>query len=106
MNSRFEIIDGVVYVDKHLFEEAQHVDNNISKLVGSACVNLFSRRPTITTGIESVTIDYHYADEVSVEMDATRFIDELRALYDFKVRGHLVVDMGDHVPKDMLINRY
>lgn len=106
MNSKFEIIDGIVYVEKRLYEEAQNVDNNISKLVGSPCVNLFKSGPMITTGVESVTIDYHFADEVPVEMDPIVFVKELKTRYDYRVRGHLIVDVGDHQPKDMLINRY
>lgn len=106
MKSGFDIIDGVVYVDKHLYQEAQLVDNNISKLVGSPCVNLFKQRPTVITGIESVTIDYRFADGVPIDMDPMIFVNELRSSYDYRVRGHLVVDTGDNKPMDMLINRY
>ncbi len=106
MNSGFDIIDGVVYVEKKLYQEAQRVDNNISKLVGSACVNLFKARPAITTGIESVTIDYHFSDGVGIDMDPMIFVNELRSAYDYRVRGHLVVDTGGKEPIDMLINRY
>lgn len=106
MNSGFEIIDGIVYVEKMLFDEAQRLDNNISKLVGSPCVDLFKMRPMITSGVESVTIDYHFADEVSVNEDPITFVNELRDRYACKVRGHLVVDKGDHKPVDMVINRY
>lgn len=106
MNSKFEIIDGIVYVEKNLFEEAQNEDNNISKLVGSPSVNLFKTRPRIITGVESVTIDYRFADEISVDIDPTIFVKEIQSLYDYRVRGHLIVDVGDHQPQDMLINRY
>lgn len=106
MKSGFDIIDGVVYVDKRLYQQAQQVDNNISKLVGSTCVNLFKAKPAITTGIESVTIDYHLSDGVGVDMDPMIFVNELRSEYSSRVRGHLVVDTGDSEPIDMLINRY
>lgn len=106
MKTSFDIIDGIVYVDKHLYQEAQHVDNNISKLVGSTCVNLFKQRPTIITGIESVTIDYHLSDGIAVNMDPMIFVNELRSAYDYRIRGHLVVDTGDQKPIDMVINRF
>lgn len=106
MKLGFDIIDGVVYVDKKLYTDAQQVDNNISKLVGSPCVNLFKTRPAISTGIDSVTIDYRLADGIEIDMDPMIFVNELRSSYDFRIRGHLVVDIGNHEPVDMLINRY
>lgn len=41
MNNSFEIIDGILYIDKTLFQESQHVENGISLLTGSFTTEIF-----------------------------------------------------------------
>jgi hypothetical protein len=106
MQKSFDIIDGIVYVDKWLYQEAQQLDNNISKLTGSYAVNLFKPRPVVTTGIDSVTIDYHNVERLGVEKDPVEFIEELRSTYKYRIRGHIVIDQEDIGQQDLMINRY
>ncbi|MDA3845612.1 MAG: hypothetical protein PF505_03575, partial [Vallitaleaceae bacterium] len=79
----FEIVDGKLFIDKDLFRQAQLTDNNLSKLTGSSCINVFKNRPVIHTGIESVTINYHNADYVNVTRELNRFISELKDNYHY-----------------------
>lgn len=106
MINKFYIIDGIVYVDKHIFRESLQIDNNISKLSGSTCLNIFKTKPKIITGVESVTIDFHNIDGIAIHKDPLVFVDELRKTYQNKVRGHLVIDMGNESPVDIHINSY
>lgn len=106
MMRSFNIIDGIVYVDKMVYQEAQMVDNNISKLLGSTNVNMFKKRPTITTGVESVTVDFHDVNGIGINKDPMVFVDEIREKYHKKVRGHIVVDVGDDSLQDICINVY
>lgn len=106
MKRSFNIIDGIVYVDKSIYQEAQLVDNNVSKLTGSTCMNLFKTKPIIKTGIESVTIDFSSVEGIGINKDPVLFVEELRATYNGRIRGHLVVDVGDDHPVDININSY
>jgi hypothetical protein len=106
MQKGFDIIDGMVYVDKWLFQEAQQLDNNISKLTGSYSVNLFRPRPMVTTGIDSVTIDYHNIDRLGIEKDPQEFLEELRSTYKYKIRGHIVIQQESMDQQDIVINRF
>lgn len=106
MKGRFEIVGGVVYLDKSLYIDSMKVDNDLSKLTGSTCVNMFKARPHIQSGIESVTIDYHYTDGVTLDQNPFDYVEELRQHYQSRVRGHLIVDVGEAHPIDLTINRF
>jgi hypothetical protein len=67
---------------------------------------MFKARPRITTGVESVTINYDLSDGVTVEKDPLIYVEELRQHYNSRVRGHLIVDVGEIHPVDLTINRY
>ena len=102
----FCIIGGILYIDKWLYREAQELDNNISKLMGSQNLNMFKPRPTVTTGIQSVTIDYQSVDSISIPKDPMLFVEELRTTYKSKVRGHILIKKQDHILQDIIINNY
>lgn len=106
MNKHFEIVGGIVYLDKSLYTNSLKVDNDLSKLVGSTCANIFKTRPRIQCGVESVTIDYAGSDSVSIDQDPVDYIRHLQEQYHSRVRGHLVLDIGEDKPVDMLINTY
>lgn len=106
MENSFSIIGGILYIDKWLYREAQELDNNISKLMGSQNLNMFKPRPTVTTGIQSVTIDYHNIDSISVPKDPMLFVEELRSTYKSNVRGHILIKKQDHILQDIIINKY
>lgn len=106
MKKSFNIIDGTVYLDKKLYQQAQFEDNNISKLTGSVCMNIFKTKPRLSTGIDSVTIDYHNGGDVRINRDPIEFVEEMRTTYQNKVRGHIVVDVGEDAPMDILINNF
>lgn len=106
MNRSFKIIDGIVYLDKVCYQQAQQVDNCLSKLTGSICEYMFKKRPTITTGIESVTIDFHNIDAIEINKDPVLFVQEIRLTYQNRIRGHIVIDEGAKTPSDILINKY
>ncbi len=106
MISSFEIVGGVVYLDKMLYSDSLNLDNDLSKLTGSTCVNMFKMRPRIWTGVESVTIDYEDSDGVMIQKDPNMYIEELRQHYHSRVRGHLIVDIGEKQPIDLVINKY
>jgi len=101
----FEIVDGKLFIDKDLFRQAQLTDNNISKLTGSRCTHMFSSLPVIHTGIESVTIDYHNADYVSIPKELSKFVNELKDNYHYKVRGAIKVAINQEI-FDVVINNY
>ena len=106
MESSFNIIGGIVYVDKWLYHEAQELDNNISKLMGSQNLNMFKPRPTVRIGIHSVTIDYRNIESISVPKDPVLFVEELRRTYKSKVRGHILIKKNNQVLEDIIINKY
>ena len=106
MKNHFEIVGGIVYLDKSLYTDSLNVDNNLSKLMGSSCVNIFKTKPRIQCGVESVTIDYAGSDSVSIDQDPVKYIRSLQDQYHNRVRGHLVMDIGEGEPIDMLINLY
>ena len=106
MEKSFCIIGGILYIDKWLYREAQELDNNISKLMGSQNLNMFKPRPTVTTGIQSVTIDYQSVDSISIPKDPMLFVEELRTTYKSKVRGHILIKKQDHILQDIIINNY
>lgn len=106
MKTTFRIMDGVVYLKKGLYEEAQYLDNNLSKLTGSSTIHMFGRRPQIRTGIETVTIEYTYSDPITIADNPMMFLESLRRNYEKDVRGHLVLDLGDGDRKDYVINLY
>jgi len=106
VENSFNIIGGIVYVDKWLYREAQELDNNISKLMGSQNLNMFKPRPTVTTGIHSVIIDYHNIESISVPKDPVLFVKELRTTYDNKVRGHILIKKHNQALQDIVINKY
>jgi len=106
MKQHFEIVGGVVYLDKSLFADSLKVDNDLSKLMGSACANIFKTRPRIITGVESVTIDYADSDSIRIDQDPELYLHSLQDHYHSRVRGHLVVDIGEERPVDMMINSF
>ncbi|MCF8017772.1 MAG: hypothetical protein K9L62_00100 [Vallitaleaceae bacterium] len=106
VNNSFNIIGGIIYVDKWIYREAQEHDNNISKLLGSQNLNMFKPRPTITTGIHSVTIDYRSIDSISVPKDPKLFVEELRTTYNTKVRGHILIKKHNQDLEDIIINKF
>lgn len=105
MIDAFEIVDGKLFIDKELFMQAQLTDNNLSKLTGNDVSRIFFRKPRIYTGIESVTIDYHGADEVIVHSELDRFVDEIKNAYHYKVRGAIKVAVDKEV-FNVVINTY
>lgn len=106
MKEHFEIIGGVVYLDKSLFVDALKVDNDLSKLIGSTCVNIFKAKPRIQSGVESVTIDYATSDSIRIDQDPEIYVHKLQDHYHERVRGHLLVDIGEEQPVDMIINSF
>ena len=106
MNKHFEIVGGIVYLDKSLYTDSLKVDNALSKLSGSTCVNMFKTKPKIQSGIESVTIDYTGSDSVVIDQNPADYIHQLQEQYHNLVRGHLIMDIGEGDPIDMLINTY
>lgn len=106
MKTHFEIIGGTVYLDKQLFADSLRHDNDLSKLMGSACTNIFATRPKVQTGIDTVTIDYSESDSVRINQDPVDYIRRLQEDYQNSVRGHLIMDAGDGDTIDLLINRY
>ncbi len=106
MKKQFNIIGGIVYLDKCLYTDSLKVDNNLSKLTGSTCAGIFKARPRIQCGTESVTISYDGCDAVTVKQDPGQYIRGLQEQYHSKVRGHLIMDIGTGDPIDMLINKY
>lgn len=106
MNKSFQIIDGIMYIDKQLFYQSQEVENNISRLTGSFYTDFFKTKPRCTTGQETVIIDYHNVDDIYIERDSSQFIEELQDMYHSKVRGHLTICQDDGRSKVITINRY
>lgn len=106
MNKQFEIVGGIVYLDKSLYTDSLKADNEISKLFGSTCVNMFKTKPRIQSGVESVTIDYAGSDSVVIDQEPVEYIHHLQEQYHNMVRGHLIMDIGEGDPIDMLINNY
>lgn len=106
MNKHFEIIGGIVYLDKKIFADAMQRDNNVSKLTGSTCENIFNARPRIQCGVESVTIDYSLSDRIRIDQDPEIYIHNLQDQYHNQVRGHLVIDIGLQDPIDMTISSF
>lgn len=106
MKEHFEIIGGVVYLDKSLFVDALKVDNDLSKLIGSTCVNIFKAKPKIQSGVESVTIDYAMSDSIRIDQDPEAYVHNLQDHYHSLVRGHIVVDTGEGHPVDLVINSF
>ena len=106
MKEHFDIIGGIVYLDKQIYTQSLTVDNDISKLTGSVCDNIFRIRPRVQCGIDSVTIDYTESDSVRVDQDPGTYIHHLQEHYHNGIRGHLIMDIGDELPTDMVINRY
>ncbi len=106
MKEHFEIIGGVVYLDKSLFTDSLKYDNDLSKLIGSTCVNIFKTKPRIQTGVESVTIDYADSDSVRIDQDPKIYVQNLQDQYHSRVRGHLVMDIGGEQPVDIEINSF
>lgn len=105
MINGFEIVDGKLFVDKELFRQAQLTDNNLSKLTGNDASRIFKKKPRIYTGIESVTIDYHGADQVPVPRDINQFINEIKESYHYKVRGSIKVAVNEDI-FNVVINTY
>lgn len=101
----FEIVDGRLFIDKELFRQAQMTDNNLSKLTGSCCADMFRKPPKILTGKSSITIDYHDADFVRVPKELYHFIEEIKGDYHQKVRGALKVIVEQDL-LDIVINNY
>lgn len=106
MNEHFEIIGGVVYLDKSLFTDSLKADNDLSKLIGSTCMNIFKMKPRIQTGVESVTIDYADSDSIRIDQNPKMYVHNLQDHYHSRVRGHLVMDIGEEQPVDMVINSF
>ena len=106
MNEHFEIIGGVVYLDKSLFTDSLKTDNDLSKLIGSTCANIFKTKPRIQTGVESVTIDYADSDSVRIDQDPKMYVHNIQDQYHSRVRGHLVMDIGEEQPVYIIINSY
>ena len=106
MNDHFDIVGGIVYLDKSLYTDSLIVDNDLSKLIGSSCANMFKTRPRIQCGVSSVSIDFSRSDNVTVDQNPELYIHKLQEHYHNQVRGHLVVDIGVGEPTDMLINTY
>lgn len=106
MNEHFDIVGGIVYLDKSLYTDSLIVDNDLSKLSGSSCANMFKTRPRIQSGVDSVSIDFSGSDNVTIDQDPVLYIHKLQEHYHNQVRGHLVIDIGAGEPIDMLINTY
>lgn len=106
MNNSFEIIDGIIYVDKTLFQDSQNGDNHISQLTGSYCTGIFHRKPTLSTGPQSITINYHDVDHVVIERNPEDFIESLRHEYPNQVRGHILISEKDRPIRDITISDY
>lgn len=101
----FEIVDGKLFIDKELFRQAQMTDNNLSKLTGSSCANLFKAKPKISTGQESVIVNYHEADFVQVPKELYQFVNELKTTYHRQIRGAIKVAVDQDL-LDVVINNY
>ncbi len=106
MNNCFEIIDGILYIDKTLFQESQHVDNGIALLTGSYSTEIFSNKPALSTGPKSITVSYHNVDHIHIEKNPEDFIEKLRNEYPNKVRGHLLISQKDAPIRDITISDY
>ncbi len=106
MNNSFEIIDGILYIDKTLFQESQHVENGISLLTGSFTTEIFSRKPALSTGPKSITVNYHNIDSIHIERNPENFIEKLRSEYPNQVRGHLLIAQRDTPIRDITISDY
>lgn len=106
MKQHFEIVGGTVYLDKSLYTDSLKADNNISKLTGSSCADIFKTRPRVQCGVESVTIDFTCSDNVSIDQNPGEYIRHLQEKYHNRVRGHLIMDIGEGDPIDMIINSY
>lgn len=105
MNNEFEIVDGKLFISKELFRQAQLTDNNLSKLTGSCCTNLFDVKPRILTGQESIIIDYHDADYLKIPQNLDTFIDDITSTYHYEVRGKIKVSYNQQI-FDVVINKY
>jgi hypothetical protein len=60
----------------------------------------------VTTGINSVTIDYHNIDRLGIEKDPQECLEELRSTYKYKIRGHIVIQQESMDQQDIVINRF
>lgn len=101
----FEIVDGEVFIDKDLFWQAWDDGSALSDLTGDSVVGLFSIKPTIRTGPESVIIDYHNADIVGVHQDYATYFEDIRDKYRNNVRGTVTI-MVDNQLVHVTINNY
>jgi len=106
MSNAFDIVDGILYVDKQLFNEAQLHDNSISQLTASHYTNLYTAGPRFKTGPETVIIDYTQADVLHIDRDPMDFIEELRKTYPNQVRGCITIHDQIHPRKSICINSY
>lgn len=106
MKEHFDIIGGMVFLDKDLYSEALKSDNQISKMMGSCCSNIFSIRPRIQAGVESMTIDFTTSDAICIHQDPNIYVHQLQDQYKRRIRGHLLVDTGGERPVDLVINHY
>lgn len=105
MNESFEILDGKLFIEKNLFYESQHSNNNILALTGSNNEQMFKSSPSIRTGIESVIIDYHDAVNITIPRNPQEFVEELNNNYHSKCRGSLKIYDHRRI-YDLLINKY
>jgi hypothetical protein len=106
MINNFRIVDGVLYVDKTLFNEAQKNETIISKLTGSYYTNTFCTKPAVTTGPQSVCISYHDVDNVLIDRNPDAFVQELRSAFKHKVRGHIIITEDNVHTRDVVISNY